>query len=55
MQNLHRVYRALQLGELLSYISGDLHLSIGHSLHFITGQSYYKMSFYPPSSIQLNI
>jgi hypothetical protein len=25
-----------------------------HSLHFITGQSY-KMAFYPPSSIQLNI
>ena len=54
MQSLHRVYRALQLGELLSYISGDLHLSNGHSLHFITGQSY-KMSLYPPSSIQLNI
>ena len=54
MQNLHRVYRALQLGELLSYISGDLHLSNGHSLHFITGQSD-KIAFYLSSSIQFNI
>ena len=45
---------SVQLGVLLSYISGDRHLSTGHSLHFITGQSY-KMACYPPSSIQLNI
>jgi hypothetical protein len=45
---------SVQLGVLLSYISGDRHLSTGHSLHFITGQSY-KMAFYPPRSIQLNI
>jgi hypothetical protein len=38
---------SVQLGGLLSYISGDRHLSTGHSLHFITGQSY-KMAFYPP-------
>jgi hypothetical protein len=40
---------AVQLGVLLSYIAGDRHLSTGHSLYFITGQSY-KMAFYPPSS-----
>jgi hypothetical protein len=45
---------SVQLGGLLSYISGDRHLSTGHSLHFVTGQSD-KMAFYPPRSIQLNI
>jgi hypothetical protein len=45
---------SVQLGGLLSYISGDRHLNTGHSLHFITGQSY-KRAFYPQRSIQLNI